>query len=360
MRGPSERGNGTDRPGRESYARLVASLLSVHAGLAAIGLVIWTAPADRTRPTPTTATTPSAVAPRAVAARPAAKAADSDPEPPAVDPAAVARAEAALDAAARDRERAEARAADAATRLADAATRAAAESRTAKTLAFRVRDPGTRVTQAGARASKVRAELDQLKGEVAALGRAPRPKAKVLSNKNPVARPAGDAEDHFEVRRDRVSYIDLDRLITMVKADAQLRIRMSDGARVIDSKVGPVGVFSLQYSMARTMSLAIDEVMDRRVSLDYGLRAWEVVPEFEGRGETLDAARRPFSDFARAVSRLNPARATVTFWVYPDGFKLYRQLRDDLHARGFVVAARPLLEGMAIRGSPGGSHSAGQ
>ena len=47
-------------------------------------------------------------------------------------------------------------------------------------------------------------------------------------------------------------------------------------------------------------------------------------------------------------------------WVYPDGFALYRKLRDDLHERGYTVSARPLPEGMAIRGSPAGSVSAGQ
>jgi hypothetical protein len=47
-------------------------------------------------------------------------------------------------------------------------------------------------------------------------------------------------------------------------------------------------------------------------------------------------------------------------WVYADGFPLYRRLRDELHARGFLVAARPLPEGMTIKGSPSGSLSAGQ
>jgi hypothetical protein len=47
-------------------------------------------------------------------------------------------------------------------------------------------------------------------------------------------------------------------------------------------------------------------------------------------------------------------------WIYPDGFELFRKLRDDLHARGFMVAARPLPDGMSIRASPAGSQSAGQ
>ena len=103
-----------------------------------------------------------------------------------------------------------------------------------------------------------------------------------------------------------------------------------------------------------------DDLLDRRGSLSYELRGWEVIPTFDVRGETYDAARRPVSEFSRAISRLNPDHSTVTMWIYPDGFALYRRLRDDLHARGFTVAARPLPDNMTIRGSPSGSLSAGQ
>ncbi len=47
-------------------------------------------------------------------------------------------------------------------------------------------------------------------------------------------------------------------------------------------------------------------------------------------------------------------------WIYPDGFPLYRKLMESLHARVFLVAARPLPEGTAIRGIPSGSASAAQ
>ena len=92
----------------------------------------------------------------------------------------------------------------------------------------------------------------------------------------------------------------------------------------------------------------------------YDLRAWEVVPEFEGRGETFEGTQNPVSEFSRAITKINPARATVTLWVYPDSFSLYRNLRSDLIGRGFSVAARPLPDGMSIRGSPMGTQSAAQ
>lgn len=357
-------GNG---PAPESYAKVLANLGSVLAALLGLGLVI----ASGTRPTPRAVVAPKPAVVAAVppaATRPSAKPRSAPTpvaapapvsEPPKLDTVAVARAEEALDALSRDRARAEARAEDAARRLAEASRRAASDASTAKTLAFRVRDPGPKIAQAAARGGFLRAERDKLKTEVARLATFPRPKAKVLSNKNPVARPSDGDEHHFEVRRNRVSSIDLDRLLKLVKADAQLRIRLSDGARLVDNRVGPVGAFSLQYILGRSLPAGLEGLVERR-GLTYDLRGWEVIPEFEGRGETFESTRQPISEFARTVNRLNPLKATITLWVYPDGFDLYRKLRDDLQARGFLVAARPLPEGMAIRGSPGGSLSAGQ
>jgi hypothetical protein len=357
--------HGASGPERESYGKVLANLGSVLIALAILGAVIATEPRA-----PRPVSVPKPAVPELVAARPAApKPIEAPapapppplpvPEPPRLDREAVARAEQALDAASRDRERAEGRADDAARRLAGAVEQAAAEARAARSLAFRVRDPSTRISQAAARGGFVRAERDKLKGEVAALATIPRPKAKVLSNKNPVARPSDGDECHFELRRNRVSWIDLDKLLSLVKADAMLRIRLSENSRSVDSRVGPIGPFSLEYTMARSLPGSLEDLMgQRRIAFD--LRGWEIVPEFEGRGETYEATLKPISEFARAINRLNPTKSTVTLWVYPDSFVLFRKLREDLQARGYLVAARPLPDGMAIRGSPAGSLSAGQ
>ena len=60
------------------------------------------------------------------------------------------------------------------------------------------------------------------------------------------------------------------------------------------------------------------------------------------------------------MDALDPKITAVTFWVYPDSFPLYRRLRDYLHDRDFVVAGRPLPEGMAIGSSRHGTASRGQ
>jgi hypothetical protein len=77
------------------------------------------------------------------------------------------------------------------------------------------------------------------------------------------------------------------------------------------------------------------------------------------RGETLEAALAPSSDFRRLVDGLD-ASTVITFWVYPDSFELFRRLRDHLYERGLEVAGRPLPEGAPIAASRHGTASRGQ
>ena len=302
------------------------------------------------------------VRPAGLAAQPEASREDEEPipapAPPPLDRAAVARAEASLDEASRDRARAEARAAEAARRLEAAVNQAALDAAQARKLALRIRDPSTQIAQVAARGGFIRADLQKLKGEITALRSLPRPKATSILTKSPVARPTSSDEFHFELRRGRISFIDLERLLELAKSDAQVRIRMSDRSGLITSQVGPVRSFSLAYVLGRA-NAGIDELIERQ-SIRFDLKGWELVPESEQRGETYEATRNPISEYTRAVNRLTPGRSVVTFWVYPDSFPLYRRLREELVSRGFSVAGRPLPEGMTIRGSPMGSVSAAQ
>ena len=279
---------------------------------------------------------------------------------PQLDRAAVAAAEEILDAASRDRARADERGAESARRLTIASAQAALDAARARKLAYVVRDPSTRIAQAAARGGFLRGEREKLEKEVSTLRQLPRPKSTSILSKSPVARPAASTETHFELRHNRVSYIDLERLLELTKADAQLRIRMSDQLPAISNKVGPVGSFSLEYELVKSVPNSMEELIERKLMRRYDLRAWEIVPEFEGRGETYENAQNPISEFSRTLNRINPARVTITLWVYPDSFSLYRRLRNDLVERGFSVAARPLPDGMTIRGSPMGTQSAAQ
>lgn len=281
--------------------------------------------------------------------------------PPGPDPVKVAAAEKALDAVSRDRARSDAREAKAARLMAGAADRAAVDALRARKLAFHIRDPSPRIAQAVARGGFIQGERDKLAKEVATLRSAPRAKSVSILSKSPVARPVADNEYHFELRKSRITPIDLEKLMKLTKADAQMRVRMSDRVGVVSNKVGPVGAFSLAYELAPTMPMDLDGLIERRGgSRRYELQGWELIPEADNRGETYEATRNPISEFTLATNRINPRRATVTLWVYPDSFELYRRVRADLIERGYSVAARPLPAGLSIRGSPMGSQSAAQ
>jgi hypothetical protein len=279
--------------------------------------------------------------------------------PPEVDHAAVAAAEAVLDAASRDRARADERAAAGSRAFARAANQAAVDALRARRLAFQVRDPSTRIVQASTRGGFLRGERQKIEKEVTTLRAQPRPKSTSILTKSPVAKAAANDEYHFELNHGRITYINLERLLDKTREDAQVRIRMSDRVPVISNKVGPVGAFSLEYELVRAMPGTMEELLERK-SMRFDLRSWELVPEFETRGETFESTRNPLSEFSRAISRLSPGRSTITLWVYPDSFLLYRQIRAELIAHGFSVAGRPLPEGVTIRGSPMGTQSAAQ
>jgi hypothetical protein len=276
-----------------------------------------------------------------------------------LDAAAVARAEARVKAAGKERERAEEAAAKAAADLKAESMRAAAAALAQKALPETMGDPTARIDRASRRVSTIEAESEKLRAEATKLASIKKPRAKPLVDQSPVAKAAEGEEFHFEVRRDRVTFIDLEKLMEKLRSDARVRLRVAGpGVRRVAGTVGPIGAFSLHYEMLRRVDL-IDEVLDMRRS-SYDLAGWELVPEAVTRGEALEVASMPTSEYSRAIRRLKPGKSTVTLWVYPDGFEIYRQLRDQLHAKGFQVAARPLPMNVPIRGSPGGTSSASQ
>ena len=204
-----------------------------------------------------------------------------------------------------------------------------------------------------AKLGAVAAHQDAVLKDLKTIAATPKPPREGLSGFSPVARPAKGKEYHFELRADRVAYIDLEKLMELVKKDVQVRVRLSGSPRGIRSEVGPVGEFGLAYEIGP----ANDPVTG---ATGFGMKGWEVVPNRDPRGESLEQASQPLSEFQRAIKSLSPREATITMWVYPSGFAAFRALRDQLHAQGFMVAARPLPEGIPVRGSPTGSLSAGQ
>ena len=334
---------------RDSYVKVGAELAALASALAAVAAFGLKPPPKSPAPPPVAPVAKTAVAPPTPKPAPIAAEART-----VVDERAIAEAEGKLRAARLAAMEAEAREALAQGALGSEADDAAREAEAYRVLAASARAPKPEMVAARQSGEVAKAEVAKLEGEVEALCDAPRPRRKVLIDKSPVAKKAEGEEFHFEVRGDRVAFIDLERLLDQVKTDARVQIRLSGGNRPAVGTVGPVGSFRMMYEVGR-----LDDGANPRMG-SFGLSAWEIAGVSDARGETFASAMRPASDFARAIRRLNPTRDVVTLWIYPDGFATYRRIRDALHAEGFLVAARPLPSGMAIRGSPSGSSSSAQ
>jgi hypothetical protein len=206
------------------------------------------------------------------------------------------------------------------------------------------------------RSVKIRQALRDLQAQPSA--------KKALRFRTPVSEPVHSEELMFECRNGRVTFIDLAALLDEVKRgldDHAKALRRQWQVRAI---AGPAGPFQLAYLLERERGSFENRLgaaaPDPDVPFRYGLSTWQIEPVTLTRGETLEEALKPGSEFRQVVDHLDPRETAVTFWVYPDSFGLFRQVRDYLYERDVVVAGRPLPDGIPISSSRHGSVSRGQ
>ncbi len=218
------------------------------------------------------------------------------------------------------------------------------------------------VTEAQADMPRLRERLGELQKAVNALEEKPRER-RVLRVHLPISRPVDAEEILFECRGGRVTFADLPALLEMVQQELphrgeELRTRWS-----VTDKVGPVGAFELRYTLERERGSSLDQLdlppAEQR-QFRYGLGKWELIPVWPVRGDPASDVLKDGSRFRTIVDPLDAEQVVLTFFVYPDSFDLFREIRDYLHGRGFVVAGRPLPAGYPIYGSKNGSISRGQ
>lgn len=190
------------------------------------------------------------------------------------------------------------------------------------------------------------------------------PPRKVLHYRTPVSRPVQADEFFFECKGGRVTFLDIASLVTEVRQDLEQKGKALRETWQIEEVSPPVGAFRLRYVVERERGLS-DGIIpgaspDVRSTYRYGVSGWTAEPVSPVRGETLTQALASGSDFRQITDRIDPQLGVVTFWVYPDSFVLYRQLRDHLYERDLVVAGRPLPEGIPISSSRRGTVSRGQ
>lgn len=175
----------------------------------------------------------------------------------------------------------------------------------------------------------------------------------------PLSRVVNGKEKHYRLQGNRVAEVPVDELVNRLKEQIDRRKDWLVKTRQHQGQIGPLRGFTMQY-LVRVDSLSgLDEMRIGHGGYRISLAGWEIRPELDMRGETETVALRKGSQFYQSILGASPD-TTLTFWVYPDSFEIYRKLQKFTHDHGFSVAGRPLPEGVHISGSPNGSKSASQ
>jgi hypothetical protein len=216
--------------------------------------------------------------------------------------------------------------------------------------------------QAALTSAELRQRSQKLAEEIRALEQLP-PATRTLHYRTPISRPVHSEELFFECNRGRVTFIDVAGLIAEIRDGLEERGRQLRTRWEVSDTTAPVGAFRLRFTIERQRSLGdgvASTAPSESGSFRYGLTGWQVEPAAFPRGEPAETALAEGSQFRQIVDTLDPQMTTVTFWVYPDSFDLFRRLRDYLYDRDVVVAGRPLPPGVPIASSRSGTLSQGQ
>jgi len=204
-----------------------------------------------------------------------------------------------------------------------------------------------------------RQEADELKMSLNAVEHAAAPVQVLEHRPTPLAKTVFGREIHFRLKDGRLAFVPVDELVERFKDEAREKAWKLRQAPEITETVGPIGDFRLQYTLKResyAMETRVGTAYQERVELDH----FVLIPVRDDLGEPVDRVLAADSDFRALLAGYDPQQSTVTIWVYPECFREFRLLKEELQKLGFLAAARPMPEGQLISGSPNGTRSAVQ
>jgi hypothetical protein len=195
--------------------------------------------------------------------------------------------------------------------------------------------------------ARQRSRLAELRRQQFSAVSEPPPEVKIESYPTPLSKQVFSHEQHFRLLGGRLCYVPFDELKEVFSAERRQVIWQLRDLPEVTGSVGPIGGFRLDYSYVRT-------------ALGGELTQATFFPVQSELGEPFAIALQPSSDFRRRIEKLDRAGTTITVWTYPDSFKDFRVLKQELYRMGFAIAARPMHENGRIGFSPKGSRSAAE
>ncbi len=205
----------------------------------------------------------------------------------------------------------------------------------------------------------LKAQVVNLRQKLSAIENVPPPTEKIEHRVTQISHDITGKEIHFRLLKDRVAQVPIQQLIERLKPQIERNRNWLAQYGRQRGTVGPVNGFSMKYIVAKQRLTPLEELNYGHGAVRIGISEWSIDEEPDLETETAEEALRQGSRFFGDLMLAEPD-TTLTFWVYPDSFGIYRELQKAARQYGFTVAARPLPFGIPIAGSPQGSRSAGQ
>jgi hypothetical protein len=172
-----------------------------------------------------------------------------------------------------------------------------------------------------------------------------------------MARTVFGTEVHFRLKGGRIAYVPWEEMIEQLKADAKNHVNKLRDAPRVELSLPVVCGFGARYILRR-----VDVQVGNRVAPQGGVELERLyfVDAEPNLGQPVAQALAPTSELRSRLAAFKPQSATVTIWVYPDGFDDFRTIKAELFKLGYLTAGRPLPDGHPIGGAPDGSRSSAE
>jgi hypothetical protein len=206
--------------------------------------------------------------------------------------------------------------------------------------------------------ARTQAKLDALEQQRALAAGTVATSEKIDSISTPISRTVFGKEEHFQLIDGRIAHIPTTQLLQLVGSTWQSLVWKLNGVPSVSDTVGSIDGFIAKYTVS--LVSAHGGSRSQMVSARPTVTHIDFIPVDSGVGETLEQAFEPGSQFLRKLAASPRGKTTVTIWAYSDSFAQYRELKKELHKRGYGIASRALDRKDPIRFSITGSKSAAQ